>query len=60
MNDRRYIVDGMPVLSTWMELVDYNLKEDVEPLTESEICQLTRLERNRTLQLGLCEIRRVI
>ena len=60
MNNRRYIIDDTPVLATWLELIDYNLEEDVEPLTEGEICQLTRLERNRTLQIGICEIRRVI
>ncbi len=61
MKDRRYIVDDAPILTTWLELIDYNLDDDaVEPLTEHEICQLTRLERNRALQLGHNEVRRVI
>ena len=60
MKDRRYIINDTPVLTTWLELVDENLKDDVEPLTEHEICKLTRLERNNTLPLGHCEVRRVI
>ena len=61
MKDRRYLIDNTPHLTTWLELIDYNLKEeDVEPLTEHEICQLTRLDRDNTLQLGHCEVRRVI
>ena len=60
MKNRRYIVDDTPKLVSWLELIDYNLKEDVEPLTENEICTLTRLERNKTLQLGYCDVRRVI
>ena len=64
MKNRRYIVDDTPELSTWLELIYFNLREDresmQEPLTEHEICSLTRLKRNDSLPLGNCEIRRVI
>lgn len=61
MKNRRYIIDNTPKLTTWFELIDYNVKsDDVEPLTETEIIRLTRLERDDTLPLGHCEVRRVI
>ena len=60
MNNRRYIFDDAPVLATWLELVDANLKDDVEPLSEAEIVKLTMLEKGEMLPLGHCEVRRVI
>ena len=60
MRNRRYLIDDTPKLSTWLELVEYNLTEDVEPLTENEIVNLTKLKRFGTLPLGHCEVRRVI
>ena len=68
MKNRRYIIDNTPKLTTWFELIDYyecpnceNVRsDDVEPLTETEIIRLTRLERDDTLPLGHCEVRRVI
>ena len=60
MKNRRYIIDDTPKLTTWLELMEYNLTEDVEPLTENEIVNLTRLKRFDTLPLGHCELRRVI
>ena len=60
MNSRRYIIDDTPKLTTWLELIEYNLTEDVEPLSEHEIVKLTKLKRFSTLPLGNCEVRRVI
>ena len=60
MKNRRYIVDDTPMLSTWLELIDYNLAEDVEPLNEAELLHLTKLKRGEMLPLGHCEVRRVI
>ena len=60
MKDRRYIIDDTPKLTTWLELIEYNLTEDVGQLTEGEIVNLTRLKRYVTLPLGHCQVRRVI
>ena len=60
MNSRRYIIDDTPKLSTWLELINCNLDKDVEPLSEAEIVNLTRLKRFGTLPLGHCEVRRII
>ena len=60
MNDRRYIIDEIPELSTWLELINCNLDKDVEPLSEAEIVKLTMLEKGEMLPLGHCEVRRVI
>ena len=60
MKNRRYIVDDTPILATWLELVDYNLKEDVEQLTQDEIVHLTTLRKGKGLVFGHCEVRRVI
>ena len=59
-NDRRYIIDDIPKLSTWLELINCNLDTDVEPLSEAEIVKLTMLEKGEMLPLGHCEVRRVI
>ena len=60
MNSRRYIIDDIPELSTWLELINCNLDKDVEPLSEAEIVKLTMLEKGEMLPLGHCEVRRVI
>ena len=60
MKNRRYIVDDTPKLVSWLELIDYNIKEDVEPLTEYEIFKLTKLVRYATIHIGGSEIIRVI
>ena len=60
MNSRRYIIDDIPDLSTWLELINCNLDKDVEPLSEAEIVKLTMLEKGEMLPLGHCEVRRVI
>tara|TARA_R110002020_G_scaffold20620_1_gene70353 strand:+ start:380 stop:562 length:183 start_codon:yes stop_codon:yes gene_type:complete len=60
MNSRRYIIDEIPELSTWLELINCNLDKDVEPLSEAEIVKLTMLEKGEMLPLGHCEVRRVI
>ena len=60
MKNRRYIIDDTPKLSTWLELIEYNLVEDVEALTQDEIVKLTELKRGGILPIGHCEVRRVI
>ena len=60
MNSRRYIIDDIPDLSTWLELINCNLDKDVEPLSEAEIVHLTKLKKGEMLPLGHCEVRRVI
>ena len=60
MKNRHYIIDEEPKFFTFMEIVTENMADDVEPLDEGELINITKLRKGDTLPLGHCEIRRVI
>ena len=60
MKNRHYIIDEEPRFFTFMEIVTENMADDVGPLDEGELINLTKLRKGDTLPLGQCEIRRVI
>ena len=60
MDERRYIIDGIPTLVTWLELITHNMLEDVGGLSENEIVRITRLRVDNTLPIDHIEIKRVL
>ena len=60
MNERRYIIDDVPTLTTWLELITHNMVEDVGGLSENEIVRITRLKVDNTLQIDHIIIKRVL
>ena len=60
IDQRRYLVDDMPKLITWLELVNINMDENVGRLSENEIVWLTRLKVDKTLQIDHVIIKRVL
>ena len=60
MDSRRYIIDDVPKLTTWLEIVTINMNVDVGKLMEDEIVRLTRLKLHNTLQIDHVSIRRVL
>ena len=60
MDSRRYIIDDVPKLVTWLEIVTINMNVDVGELSEDEIVRLTRLKLHNTLQIDDVIIRRVM
>ena len=60
MDSRRYIIDDVPKLVTWLEMVTINMNVDVGKLSEDEIVRLTRLKLHNTLQIDHVIIRRVM
>ena len=60
MDERRYIIDGIPTLVTWLELITHNMLEDVGGLSENEIVRITRLREDNTLPIDHIEIKRVL
>ena len=61
MNKRYYVIDNEPSLITFADLITENINDDVEPLKEFEVVNLTKLKRNEELPFGQCiTIRRVI
>ena len=60
MDNRRYIIDDVPKLSTWLELIKCNMGEDGLWLSENEIVRLTRLKLDDALQIDHTIIKRVL
>ena len=60
MDSRRYIIDDVPKLVTWLEIVTINMNVDVGELSEDEIVRLTRLKLHNILQIDHVTIRRVL
>ena len=60
MKNRHYIIDDEPKFFTFMDIVTENMADDVQPLEEFELVNLTRLKRGSSLPIGNCEIRRII
>jgi len=60
MKNRHYIIDDEPRFFTFMDIVTENMADDVHPLEEFELVNLTRLKRGDSLPLGNCEIRRIL
>ena len=60
MMDRRYIIDDIPKLLSWLEIVSVNMNVDVGDLSENEIVGLTRLKLHDTLEIDHIMIRRVL
>ena len=60
MNGRRYIIDDIPKLLSWLEIVSVNMNVDVGDLSENEIVWLTRLKLHDTLEIDHIRIRRVL
>ena len=60
MKDRHYIIDDEPKFFTFMDIVTENMADDVHPLEEFELVNLTRLKRGDSLPLGNCDIRRIL
>ena len=60
MDERRYIIDDIPTLVTWLELITHNMLEDVGGLSENEIVRITRLREDNTLPIDHIEIKRVL
>ena len=60
MENRYYLIDDIPKLSTWFDLIYFNFQEDTAQLTENEIVSLTRLKKHNETSIGNCTIRRVI
>ena len=60
MDSRRYIIDDVPKLVTWLEIVSVNMNVDVGDLSEDEIVRLTRLKLDNTLQIDNIVIKRVL
>ena len=60
MQNRHYIINDEPRLFKFMEIVVENMADEVHPLEEFELVNLTRLKRGDSLPLGSCEIRRII
>ena len=60
MDSRRYIIDDVPKLVTWLEMVTINMNVDVGQLSEDEIVRLTRLKVDNILQIDHIIIKRVL
>ena len=60
MDSRRYIIDDVPKLLSWLEIVSVNMNVDVGDLSENEIVGLTRLKLLNALEIDHVMIRRVL
>ena len=60
MNTRYYIINEEPILTKYIDFISINLQDNITPLTQQEIINVTRLGLNDTCDIDGFKIRRVI